>query len=72
MKEQRLIEMSNKIETLGRVAQEIMQEIGYLKTMVMGDHEVIKNLTEFPEIMKKLKDAHNEEKPKEENDEKVI
>lgn len=64
MKEQRLVEMSNKIETLGKVAQEIMQEIGYLKTMVIGDHEVLKNLKEFPEIMQKLKEAHNKNKPK--------
>ncbi|MDA7994526.1 MAG: hypothetical protein MPJ25_15970 [Pirellulales bacterium] len=62
MKEARLIEMRNKVETLGRLVQGLLQEVNFLKTMVMGDHRVLKEMKEFPAIIEKFK--KDEEKGK--------
>ena len=62
MKESKLIEMQNNINTLGAVCKRITQEIEMLKTMVMGDHEVIKRMSEFKEIINQLKEERDEQK----------
>ena len=56
MKESRLIQMERNVDTLGRVAQELTHRLEQLKMVVMGDHEVIKRLGEFPEIIKQMQD----------------
>lgn len=61
MKESKLIEMRNNIETLGAVCQKITQELQMLKVMVMGDHQVIKRLSEFESIVEQLKQEQNEQ-----------
>ena len=48
--------MGNKIEQLGAAAQQLIRTTEALKTIVMGDHEVIKQLKEFPAIIKKMQD----------------
>ena len=55
MKEQTLMEMKNKIETLGSVVQTLMIEIQNLKTLSLGNSKVIKNMTEYEEAIEKLK-----------------
>ena len=48
--------MGNKIEQLGGATQQLIRTTEALKTIVMGDHEVIKQLEEFPTIIKKMQD----------------
>ena len=55
MKESSLLQMKNKIDTLGSVIERLIQETEMLKTLVMGDHAVIKELKEFPDIIEKMK-----------------
>ena len=61
MKESTLIEMRNRIDILGGALNRVMQELEMLKTMVMGDHQVIKQLKEFPDIIEKMKDEQKED-----------
>ncbi len=56
MKESKLLQMQKNVDTLGRVAQELTMRLEQLKMVVMGDHEVIKRLGEFPEIIKQMQD----------------
>lgn len=48
--------MGRKIEALGNVLQQVIKELEFMKTMVVGDHRVIKELEEFPAIIKMLQD----------------
>lgn len=64
MKESKIIEIRNKVETLGRLVQGLLQEVNFIKTMVMGNHRVLKQLKEFPEIIEKIKE---DEQAKEKN-----
>ena len=54
MKEQTIIQMKNKIETLGSVVQTLMVEINQLKTLAFGNNKVIKNLPDYDSIIEKL------------------
>ena len=56
MKENRLLQMEKNIDTLGKVAKELTMRLEQLKMVVMGDHEVIKRLSEFSEIIKEMQD----------------
>lgn len=56
MKESKLIEMQRQLEIAGQALNRLLQEVDMLKTMVMGDHQVIKQLKEFPDIIKKMQD----------------
>ncbi len=58
MKENRLIEMSNKIDILGEAVNRMINDIEFIKTVAMGDHSVIKKLKEFPAIIEELKEEH--------------
>ena len=60
MKESRLIEMSNKIDTLGAVAQRLMAESENLKTLAIGTMELVKNLPGYEEALEKLKEANEQ------------
>ena len=60
MKESTLLEMKNQVAILGNAVNRLLQEHEMLKTMVMGDHQVIKQLKEFPEIIKNMKDEQEE------------
>ena len=61
MKESVLIQMQNKIETLGRVNNQLVQEVDLLKTMVMGDHALIQKMPGFEEAMENLKSEYGKE-----------
>ena len=56
MKESKLIELSNKVDATGRILQKLIFEIENLKTLVFGNHEVMKRLSEYTEIIKQLQD----------------
>lgn len=48
--------MQRQLEIAGQAINRLLQEVNMLKTMVMGDHQVIKQLKEFPDIIKKMQD----------------
>ena len=60
MKESTLLEMKNRVEILGNAVNRLLQEQEMLKTLVMGDHQVIKQLKEFPDIIKKMQEDEQE------------
>ena len=55
MKENKLIEMSNKIESLTRVTQQIINKITQLEMLLVHITEVVKRLDEFEKISDQLK-----------------
>jgi|TARA_A100000172_G_scaffold22231_1_gene12628 gas vesicle protein len=62
MKEQTLIEMKNKIQSLTNVAQHMMNELEYLRTVSMGTLETIKHMPDYEEALGKIKEKINKEK----------
>ena len=56
MKEQTLIELKNKVETLGQVTQYLMQETKQLKDLAIGTLETIKLMNGYEEAIEKLKE----------------
>ena len=56
MKESTLIEMKNKIETLGSIAQTLISEVNHLKTLSFGNSKIIKNMPDYEEAIEKLKE----------------
>jgi len=72
MKEQTLLEMKNKIEALGRVAQHLLTETNNLRELSVGTLETLKLMdgydTAIEELKKKL--AENIEGKKETQNEK--
>jgi len=62
MKEQKIIEMKNKVEVLGQVLQSQVQENDYLRTMVVGLTALIKNMPGYEEAVKKTIEENNKKK----------
>jgi peptidyl-tRNA hydrolase len=62
MKEQTLIEMKNKIETLGMINQKVIRELNQLTTIALGTLEAIKYMPGYDEAIEKLKEKAGEEK----------
>ena len=56
MKESRLIEMQNKVETLGKVAQKLMMEMQQVTQISVGTLETIKNMEGYEQAIEKLKE----------------
>lgn len=56
MKEQTLIEMRNKIETLGGVANQLIKEVNNIKQLALGTLETIKQMPDYDEAINKLKE----------------
>jgi len=61
MKESKLIEMRNKIETLGSVLQTLMMELNHIKTLSFGTSKLIKEMPGYEEAIEKLKAEAAEE-----------
>lgn len=61
MKEQTLLEMKNKVETLGRAVQFLMQENKQLKDLSVGTLETIKKLPGYDKAIEELKQQLVEE-----------
>ena len=56
MKESKLIEMQNKVESQTRVLQEIINELGQTRNIVVSLLEIVKRLKEYEPIIKQLQD----------------
>tara|TARA_B110000285_G_scaffold201190_1_gene235651 strand:+ start:729 stop:932 length:204 start_codon:yes stop_codon:yes gene_type:complete len=56
MKENKLIEMQNKVESQTRVMQQIINELGQTRNIVVSLLEIVKRLKEYESIVKKLQD----------------
>jgi hypothetical protein len=61
MKESKLIEMKNKIETLVSVLQTLMMELNHIKTLSFGTSKLIKEMPGYEEAIEKLKTEAAEE-----------
>ena len=64
MKEQTLIEIKNKVETLGKLTQFLMQETKNLKDLAVGTLETIKLMDDYEDALEKLKKKVAEESGK--------
>ena len=56
MKESKLIEMNNKIESQTRVMQEMINELGRTRNIIVSLLEIVKRLKEYEPIIKQLQD----------------
>tara|TARA_B100000900_G_C20016460_1_gene488083 strand:- start:205 stop:423 length:219 start_codon:yes stop_codon:yes gene_type:complete len=70
MKENKLIEMSNKIDTMGNVLNRIIQELNTMKDISVGTTELVKLLPGYKKALKELTKMF-EEKKKEQQDKKL-
>ncbi|HCD67800.1 MAG TPA: hypothetical protein DEQ56_04905 [Bacteroidetes bacterium] len=64
MKEQTLIEMKNKIETLGQAVQFLMREVPQLKDLAVGTLETIKQMDDYADAIESLKAKISKESSK--------
>jgi len=55
MKESKLIEMSNKVDTIGAALNRMIQELNNLKDLSIGTMELMKCLPDYEKALKKLK-----------------
>ena len=55
MKESKLLEMQNKIASLTRVIQQMINELNILSTTAMGTLETVKLMPGYKESIEKLK-----------------
>ena len=62
MKESSLIEMRNKVETLGGIVQNIINELGNLKDLSVGTLETLKRMEGYDDAINKLKEEYVREK----------
>ena len=67
MKESKLIEMSNKIDTIGAALNRIVQELHNLKDLSIGTMELMKCLPDYEKALKKLKKDLTTKKEKKES-----
>jgi len=56
MKEQTLIEIKNKVETLSKVNNYLMSEVAQLKDLAIGTLETIKQMPDYEKAIEKLKE----------------
>ena len=71
MKESKLIEMRNKVETLGGVANQLIREINNIKQLAIGTLETIKCMPEYDKAIEKLKAKAEDEKMQQVSEEKT-
>jgi phage-related tail protein len=64
MKESKLIEMSNKIESQTRVMQEMINELGQTRHIVISLLEIVKKFKEYEPIIKQLEDERKADSEK--------
>ncbi len=62
MKEQKLIEMKNKLDKLDQIMQQVIQEMYNLKNLSVGTLETIKRMPDYDEALEKLKADSDKEK----------
>lgn len=56
MKENKLLEMKNKVDSLTRVLQHVMNEIRNLTDLSIGTLEAVKKMPGYDEAIEKLKE----------------
>jgi len=61
MKEQTLLEMKNKIESLTRLMQHVLQELTHLRELGVGSLETLKLMPGYEDAIEKLKAKMEEE-----------
>ena len=61
MKEQTLIEMKNKIETLGMINQKMIGEINQTATIALGVLETIKHMPGYDKAIERVKEQAAEQ-----------
>ena len=64
MKEQTLIEIKNRVETLGKVNNYLMSEVAQLKDLAIGTLETIKQMDDYEQAIEDLKKKMVEESGK--------
>ena len=64
MKENKLIEISNKIESQTRVMQEMINELGQTRHIVISLLEIVKKFKEYEPIIKQLEDERKADSEK--------
>ena len=64
MKESKLIEMQNKIESQTRVMQQMINELGQTRNIVISLLEIVKRLEEYKPIIKQLEDERKADSEK--------
>lgn len=64
MKESKLIEMNNKIESQTRVMQEMINELGQTRNIVISLLEIVKRFKEYEPIIKQLEDERKADSEK--------
>ena len=64
MKESKLIEMQNKIESQTRVMQEMINELGQTRQIVISLLEIVKRFKEYEPIIKQLEDERKADSEK--------
>ena len=64
MKESKLIEIRNKVETLGGVANQLIREVNNIKQLALGTLETIKQMPDYEEAINKLKEQAIKESSK--------
>ena len=62
MKESKLIEMRNKVETLGGVCNQLIREINNIKQLAIGTMEAMKLMPGYEKAIEKLKKKAEDEK----------
>ena len=70
MKESKLIEMSNKIESMGAALNRIIQQLTNLKDLSIGTMELVKCFPQYEKALAKLKKDLTEKKEKKSNEKK--
>ncbi len=64
MKESKLIEMRNKVETLGGVCNQLIREINNIKQLAVGTLETIKCMPSYEKAIEQLKQKAKDEQEK--------
>tara|TARA_R100001530_G_C4208905_1_gene126853 strand:+ start:78 stop:296 length:219 start_codon:yes stop_codon:yes gene_type:complete len=70
MKESKLIEMYNKIESIGQALNRIIHELNNLKDLSIGTMELVKCFPQYSKALKKLKKDLTEKKENKSNEKK--
>tara|TARA_R100001143_G_scaffold44714_1_gene40080 strand:- start:177 stop:401 length:225 start_codon:yes stop_codon:yes gene_type:complete len=73
MKEEKLLQMKNKVESLANVIQHILQEMNNLRDLSVGTLETLKLMPDYEEALGKLKEnlIESQKKEKEEPEPKL-
>jgi len=71
MKENKLIEMKNKVDAMARVMQQLITEIQFTREVAVGSLETIKKMPGYDEALEQLKNEVTEKPSKTEKVESV-